>query len=124
MEGVSLKPILRQSEEAGQLEKQLDDRTLFAHRIVKDPKIHIWAVIHKHWKMIEFQDGKKVLFDHRNDLAEKHDVLPANKKIAAELTAKLEHFKVYGKREKSETVPVEMDKDLTETLKTLGYVGD
>lgn len=124
MEGVSLAPILRSDSQAEKLGQTLDERTLFAHRLAVWSKGQLWAAIYKHWNMIEFIDGGKVLFDHRNDLPEKHDVFSENQGLTDELTAKLEHFKVYGKRTNSETAPINIDKDMVEMLKTLGYVGE
>jgi arylsulfatase A-like enzyme len=124
MEGLSIKPLLKADQRSKALTDQLNDRTIFTHRMVNDPQINLWGAINRHWNMIEFQDGKKVLFDHRNDLAEKHDVFGENPEITDELIAKLEHFKTYGRRIDIESAPFNMDQELIDSLRTLGYVGE
>jgi len=39
------------------------------------------------------------------------------------LIEKLEHFKTHGRRTDIESTPVNMDQELIDELKTLGYVG-
>jgi arylsulfatase A-like enzyme len=124
MEGSSLTPILKNTEESENFVEELNNRTLFAHRNQGDPKIHTWAAIRQHWNMIEFQDHTKKLFDHRSDTKELIDVFSKNMQLTAQLTAKLEHFKKHGKR-KPEILPsLKVDNELVETLKSLGYVDD
>ncbi|MBN1456364.1 MAG: sulfatase [Sedimentisphaerales bacterium] len=124
MEGLSVKSLLKADQQSKALTDELNDRTIFAHRIVNDPQINLWAAINRHWNMIEFQDGKRVLFDHRTDLPEKHDVFGENPEITGSLIAQLDHFKTHGRRTDIETTPVNMDQELIEQLRTLGYVGD
>ncbi len=124
MEGLSLVPILKSDDQSTKLKELLDDRTIFAHRMLVGPQTQFWAAINRHWNMIELPDSKKVLFDHRNDLPEKQDVFSDSPDITDGLTKKLEYFKSHGSRVNIETTPVDMDKDLLEELKSLGYVGD
>ena len=122
MEGHCLKQILMCVDDAALTEK-LHNRTLFAHRIIDDPQLNIWAAVHQHWNMIEFQDETKKLFDHRIDSRELHDVFSKNLHLTSQLISKLKYFKEQGKRN-SETTPVTFDKSLVETLKSLGYTDD
>jgi arylsulfatase A-like enzyme len=122
MEGLSLVPILKSDDRSTNLKELLDDRTIFAHRMLEDPQTQFWAAINRHWNMIELPDSKKVLFDHRNDLPEKQDVFSGNTGITDGLIKKLEYFKGHGSRVNIETTPVDMDKDLLDELKSLGYV--
>jgi len=124
MEGLSVKSLLKANQQSKVLTDQLNDRTIFTHRILDDPQINLWGAINRHWSMIEFQDGKMVLFDHRNDLSEKHDVFGGNPEITGKLIAKLEHFKVHGRRLDIESTPINMDQELIDSLRTLGYVGE
>ena len=123
MEGLSVKSLLKADQRSKALTDQLNDRTIFTHRIVRDPQINLWGAINRHWNMIEFQDNTKKLFDHRSDTKELIDVFSENMQLTEQLTAKLEHFKTHGKR-KSETVPFKINNELVETLKSLGYVDD
>ncbi|RKY11345.1 MAG: hypothetical protein DRP65_04500 [Planctomycetota bacterium] len=122
MEGLSLVPILKSDGRSTSLKERLNDRTIFAHRMLNDPQTQFWAAINRHWNMIELPDSKKVLFDHRNDLPERQDVFSDNPGITGRLTKKLEYFKSHGSRVGIETTPVDMDKDLLEELESLGYV--
>jgi len=122
MEGLSLAPILKSDDKSTKLKELLNNRTIFAHRMLNDPQTQFWAAINRHWNMIELPDSKKVLFDHRNDLPEMNNVFSNNPDVADVLTKKLEYFRSHGNRVNTETTPVDMDKGLVEELKSLGYV--
>jgi arylsulfatase A-like enzyme len=124
MEGLSLVPILKSDSQSAKLKEQLDGRTIFAHRMLRNPQTQFWAAINRHWNMIKLPEGKTVLFDHRKDLPEKRDVFSDNPDITDALTSKLEHFKNHGSRVNTETTPVNIDKELLNELKSLGYVDD
>lgn len=133
-EGVSLAPLLKTGALAKTLIKQLRNRPLFAHRIVdaiSSPRSHwsetmterqLWAVIYQHWNLIERYDSQNELFDHRYDLEEKYNVILKHPELTSQLLTRLKKFKNRGQRKDAEKVPVELDENLLETLKSLGYV--
>jgi arylsulfatase A-like enzyme len=120
--GISLAPLLTKSSQAMVLDKKLRERTLYAHRIANTPVLELWAAIYKHWNLIENWNSKLALFDHRNDLKEKNNVMPAYQNLAAQLLSELEEFKKQEKRTKSSQVKVNLNDNLMEVLKSLGYV--
>ncbi len=123
-EGVSLVPLLKNGGGSQELAKALRRRILFAHRVGSgDPQRELWAAIHRYWKLIEQPDGRRELYDHRADPREKRNVYRRHRDVpGARLVAILEEFKDREVRESPEAVQVELDDELKETLKSLGYV--
>ena len=79
--------------------------------------------MHRYWKLIEQPDGRRELYDHRTDPTEKRNVYRRHRGVpGARLVAVLEEFKDREVRESPEAVQVELDDELKETLKSLGYV--
>ncbi len=121
-EGVSLAPLLSGSADSQSLIKNLDARTLFAHRMVDTGEQELWAAIHKNWNFIQWPDGRTELFNHSLDLAEKNNVSSRNAGISAQLTDALSGFKKLTPLAQTETTQVQLDEKLVESLKSLGYV--
>ena len=133
-EGVPLVPMLSRSISGKRLADKLHDRTLFAHRIEdavtspehywseENPELQHWAAIYRHWNLIERWDSREELFDHQHDLMEQHNVFSEHPKVASQLLTELHGFKKQGLRKETEKAPVNLDENLLETLKSLGYV--
>jgi arylsulfatase A-like enzyme len=123
VEGVSLVPILRKEKESDVLTKQLRRRTLFAHRLAEDYSNPYWGAIWRSWKLIERPDGNLEAYDHRSDPTERRNLYSRDpSQIPAKLIADLEAFKMWQPVEAPSPVEVEVDDELRETLKSLGYV--
>jgi arylsulfatase A-like enzyme len=121
-EGVSLAGLLTRGSQAQSLSERLQRRMLFAHRIADTPQQQLWSAIHKHWNFIEWPAGQKELFDHRIDPAERNNVLLRHNDVSGQLSAKLADFKKTGPIVAGDRVQVEMNEELLENLKSLGYV--
>jgi choline-sulfatase len=121
-QGLSLKGLLTKGAESKNLGEKLRNRMLFAHRIVHNPQIQIWAAIYQHWNLIEKLYSNKELFDHRKDFSEKNNVISKYPKLASQLMAELKKFKHMRQREGVEKVSVDLDENLLKDLKSLGYV--
>ncbi len=133
-EGVSLMPLLRTGKAASRLAEELHNRILFAHRIEdaitspehhwskENPELQHWAAIYRHWNLIERWDSSEELFDHNHDLMEQHNVFSKNPKVASQLLTELHEFKKQGLRKDIEKAPVNLDEDMLENLKSLGYL--
>jgi arylsulfatase A-like enzyme len=120
--GISLAPLLTKNSGAKALDKTLRERTLYAHRIANAPVLELWAAIYKHWNLIENWNSKLSLFDHRKDLKEKNNVIFAYQNVATQLLSELQEFKKEEKRIESSQVKVNLDDNLMEVLRSLGYV--
>ena len=123
-EGISLVPLLKNDDGSEELAEALRRRILFAHRVGGgEPQPELWAAMHRYWKLIEQPDGKRELFDHRSDPGEKRNVYHRHRDVpGARLVAALQKFKEREVRENPEVIQVEVDDELKETLKSLGYV--
>ncbi len=122
LEGISLAPILRADRQADGLIEKLRARTLFAHRVADTPEWQLWSAIRGHWNLIEWPDGRSDLFDHRLDFAEKSNVFSAYPQVGRELLGELSEFKKHRRRAETESTQVQLDENMLETLKSLGYV--
>jgi arylsulfatase A-like enzyme len=123
-QGVSLVPLLRDSERTEALDHTLRDRTLFAHRMNRNLEQEpLWAATLRHWKLIESPGKPPQLYDHRDDPAEKRDLYSADtQKIATPLGHAIEAFKQQGLAAEPDRVEVEVDPKLEKQLRSLGYV--
>lgn len=123
--GVSLAPLVRGAR-AQQVERYLQDRTLFAHRMRyrvrqgKDPS-HLWAAVRGPWKLI-VDEKRARLFDHRSDPEEKSDRATESEDVARELSQELGSLVEAGIRRPEATADVVLDAETLERLKSLGYV--
>lgn len=122
LEGTSLVGLLKTNRQTAALTEQLQDRTLFAHRIADTAEQQLWSAIYRHWNFIEWPDERRELFDHRLDPAERYNVFSRYGGVSSQLLAELGDFKKTGRSEQSDRVQVELDEELLESLKSLGYV--
>jgi hypothetical protein len=135
VEGVSLVPLLKKGGQEKVLTEKLKNRILFAHRIVdvhtsekdfwseNNSENQHWAAIFRNWNLIEWWEGKKKeLFNHSLDMQEKHDVFVDHPEITSYLLGELKKFKTHGKSQITEKVSVNLDEELLNNLKVLGYV--
>jgi arylsulfatase A-like enzyme len=120
-EGYSLRPLLEDSAEAPALERLLRERTLYAHLAPRGNARHRWAAFDRGSYLIETSSGGKKLFD-RSDLAQENELYLSRPQRAQTLLALLEQVKQDDGRMNSETVEVDLDPKLLETLRSLGYV--
>ena len=122
-EGMSLVPVLKNEDESEAVTRKLRRRTLFAHRLTRyDPKPY-WGAIWRHWKLIERPDAELEAYDHRSDPTEKKNLYSRDPgQVPARLIAALEEFKTREPVGQPSTIEVELDEELQETLKSLGYV--
>jgi len=123
LQGTSLAPILRDDEGREALLGQLRRRTLFAHRLTRyDPRPY-WGVIFRHWKIIERPDSNIEAYDHRSDPTERRNLYSRDpEQVPARLIASLEEFKSFEPVDAPNPIEVELDDELRENLKSLGYV--
>jgi arylsulfatase A-like enzyme len=122
--GVSLVPALSMSERTGELIEALRERTLFAHRVSREESEHpLWAATLRHWKLIETADGARELYNHRRDPIERHNLYsPHADGIPMKMIETLEEFKKVRLAAEPGRVEVEVDPELEEQLRSLGYV--
>jgi len=121
-EGVSLVPILTNTDTGDTLTKNLRSRIIFAHRLNKKSPNPFWGAIWRSWKLIERPDSEREAYDHRTDPTERRNIYSRDpSQVPARLVAALDGFKKWERLE-SDTVQVEIDDDLRETLESLGYV--
>jgi hypothetical protein len=116
--------MLKTGAAAEALRKQLYERTLFAHRIGSaGPQVEHWAVIYRHWKLIDWHGNRRELYNHRSDPQEQKNVLGKHplsvKKLADELTDLKQRT---AKQEQGRQVAVGLDQEMLDNLKALGYV--
>jgi len=124
--GTSLAPLLRASgEERRALAERLSGRTLFAHRRGQGQARPYWAAIRGPWKLIETPRSRLELYDHRSDPGEKRNLHLHTTNLVgppSEMLVELRAFQETAPDEKPEVVQVEIDEELHETLRALGYV--
>jgi len=122
--GVSLVPALSMSQRTGDLIETLRQRTLFAHRVShEESEKPLWAATLRHWKLIESADRGLELYNHRRDPTEGRNLYsPHADGIPMKLTETLEEFKKVGLAAEPGRVEVEVDPELEEQLRSLGYV--
>ncbi|MFQ3294653.1 MAG: arylsulfatase A-like enzyme [Natrialbaceae archaeon] len=79
-----------------------------------------YAVRTPAWKYIWREESEDTLYDLEADSEEQHDVLDANPDVVADLQARLEEHQERVRRTE-EDVDVEMDEEVKERLRRLGY---
>lgn len=123
-QGRSLAALVRPGDPArGPALQELKGRTLFAHRLAEDVPGHAhWAAIRQRWKYIEHWEKEPELYDHRDDLAERHSVLADNAAIVSEMNESLTAFRGTRPGHEIMQVDVEIDEEMMERLRSQGYV--
>jgi arylsulfatase A-like enzyme len=120
-QGCSLRPILEGGAGGATLERELRDRTLYAHLAPRGNARHRWAAIDSASYLIETESGAYELYD-LSDAAQVNDVHTALPQRAGALTAALGGVKTEGIRPDAVPVEIEVDEELLQTLRSLGYV--
>ena len=83
----------------------------------------LWAATLRHWKLIEKSDLPRELYNHRRDPAERRDLYsPHAEGIPVKLVRALGEFKEVGDADEPDKVEIEVDRELEEQLRSLGYV--
>ena len=123
-QGVSLVPALKNSERTGDFIETLRRRILFGHRVSRDESQEpLWAATLRHWKLIEKPDAPRELYNHRRDPTERRDLYSSHREgIPVKLVEAIEEFKEVGIAAEPDRVQVEVDPELEEQLRSLGYV--
>jgi len=107
---------------AGEDAAYFDERTLFAHRLGGEGE-HLWAAIRGDWKVIHEPAAQATsLFDIGRDSAETDDLSGSHAAVAADLESRLERFRAQFPIRTGQVTEVQVDGDLFEHLKRLGYV--
>jgi arylsulfatase A-like enzyme len=119
--GYSLRPILENAEGASALESKLRDRTLYAHLAPRGEARHRWAAFDRQSYLIETNAGANELFD-ASDVKQASDILAAAPERARSLATVLGSLKEDRGQTGADKVEVELDRELLETLRSLGYV--
>ncbi len=124
-EGMSLWPMLTSSKTQHETVTRLEGRALFGHRIFSTRrKLAVWAIIQNKWHLIRWWDRNQKLFDKRHDMAEEHDLREKHPELSKQLERRLTKFQERLEKNAiaSEQVEVELDQELLDKLKELGYV--
>lgn len=119
--GYSLRPVLENARDAPALEAKLRERTLYAHLAQRGNARHRWAAFDGDSYLIETNAGVNELFD-RSDISQVNDVYRSSPDRARALSTLLADIKEDRGRRDPDTVEVELDQELLETLRSLGYV--
>ena len=124
LDGVSLARLLGPHPIAPE---SLPSRTLFAHRVRRSQRDlegerHLWTALRMPWKLIIRSQAKPRLFDLSSDRKKRPNLFAQRPDESAELLAALEALQRSSARPAGEQVEVELDRDMLESLKTLGYV--
>lgn len=121
--GWSLAPLCLGGRKAGELSRDLGNRTVFAHRLIN--MVHnraMWAGMSGPWKLIQEPNGRQPLFERNQDPWELHPLTRTDDPTGAGLVPALAEFRRRPLAEISAEVSVPLDKDLADKLKSLGYV--
>jgi arylsulfatase A-like enzyme len=124
-EGISLLPLMSGDDSAQKQRKRLHDRCLFAHRMLSMTKdVAAWSVTCGPLKLIDWRGERRMLFDHRTDPGEHHDISSERPQTVDQLFERLRTFKKrMSRRERvTATTEVALDEDLLIRLEALGYV--
>ena len=120
--GRSLVPLLGDEESEERALAQLDQRAVYAHRMLKTQEgdLHTWAVLRGGWKLME-RDGVRSLFDLRLDRGELQDVAAEHPEVVAELGALLDEQQARGIDVHDAGTRIDLDPELLGRLRSLGY---
>jgi arylsulfatase A-like enzyme len=125
-EGVSLVPLLLSGRDgANELRQRLERRPLFSYRVYSSRTgAALWAIMRGDWKMIDWFGKRRRLYDHREDLAERHDLTDQKPDLAAALLDRLEGFKERMNKHEpaNEQAEIVLDEELLGRLDRLGYI--
>jgi len=119
--GYSLRPVLENARDAPALEAKLRKRTLYAHLAQRGKARHRWAAFDRDSYLIETNAGVNELFD-LSDIKQVNDIYASSPDRARALSTLLADIKQDRGHPGSDTVEVELDQELLETLRSLGYI--
>ncbi len=119
--GRSLVPILRRGALQADLRETLLERTLFAHRTDKEGGAW-WSAMNQNWKLIERPDHTLELYDHGADLQERNDVSARHPEVVESLREAIDRYKAFQPEAAPTNVTIDLDAELEESLRALGYV--
>jgi len=116
MRGIDLTPTIAIP---GERRVRLEPRDLFASSPAYGPET--WTVISEEWKLIVRSDGHRLLFDLSQDPLEQQNLAASRAGVAAEHEALLERHRASATDVPSSDA-MEIDEELREELRALGYV--
>lgn len=121
IDGVSLAPLLRAGAGEGEregLRRQLEDRTLLAHR--RGPDADLWSVVRERWKLIVGPEGDE-LYDLYADPRERDDLAASHPELVQRLRVELERLRAGGIRSDAALEEVPLPSELVDHLRAIGY---
>ncbi len=122
MDGRSLASFCRSDDKRSGLTQEsaaLIERPLILHRF--EDGEDLWGVILEDWKLIQSDLGV-LLYDLKNDPKELNEVSSENVELALQLIAILDEHRDRGSNPQSMRTQVDIDQDLLDRLKAIGYV--
>lgn len=123
LDGISLAPFCVAGDKETGLGKEsaaLLDRPLFLHRFENGEEL--WGIVRERWKLIAAEEGY-LLFDLRSDPGELNNLADELwERIGEKLLAELDAHRARDARPQSKRSNVEIDEDLMERLRAIGYV--
>ena len=96
------------------------ERPLFLHRFERER--HIWGVVFQRWKLIQDHDGLVALFDLETDPTEKVNLAGDQPRRCDRLLALLDDHRSRAVSTDSSEAEVDIDAEMLERLRSLGYV--
>jgi arylsulfatase A-like enzyme len=121
--GWSLAPLCLGGNEAAELNRDLEHRTVFAHRLVNMAHDdHMWAGMSGSWKLIQEHNGRQELFERNQDPEELRSLTHTDDHTGSGLVPALAEFRRRPLAGTSTEVSVPLDQKLVDKLKSLGYV--
>lgn len=103
----------------GEERQALIERPLILHRF--EDGVHLWGIIQEQWKLIEGPQSLE-LYHLGRDPLEQTNVVQRFPELAAQLRARLSTHRERGADPHSARTEVQIDAELLERLKSLGYV--
>ena len=103
----------------GEEHQALLERPLVLHRF--EDGQHLWGIIQEQWKLIEGPESLE-LYDLGRDPLEQTNVVLRFPELVEQLRARLTAHRERGADPQSARTEVQIDAELLERLKTLGYV--
>ena len=120
-DGRSLVPLLRRDDRTVGLQRELDARTVYAHRAHRhDPEQQLWSATQGRWKIIRSIEGER-LYDLAIDTAEHNDVAALHPDIVSRLSESINALRA-AETVAGEKVAMPLEPDMIEHLRALGYV--
>jgi len=122
LDGRSLAPFCRSEDKRKGLRAEseaLTQRPLILHRF--EDGEHLWGVILDNWKLIQSHLGV-LLYNLAEDPEEQNNIADSHMPLVQQLIAHLDEHRNRGSNPQSMRTQVDIDQDLLDRLKAIGYV--